>query len=368
MNLRGSWRLAAIGFTGAAVLAFAVACGDDDGGDTGNSTTGASAPTATVAGGGTGTTGSTGVTGAELSGAVAIDGSSTVFPITEAVAEEFRTAQGDVDVTVGVSGTGGGFERFCNGEIDVSNASRPISATDEDEVPVCEAGGIDYIEIPVAYDGLAVVVNPENDWIDCITVEQLAMIWVPGAEGTVDSWSDIDPAWPDEGLDLYGPGTDSGTFDYFTAEVNGEEGASRTDYTPSEDDNVLVQGVSGSTGALGYFGLAYLVENEGAVKGVAVDAGAGCIEPTAENVLAGTYPLARPLFIYVNAESAETKPQVTAFVDFYIEHVPTLATDVGYVQFPQEFYAIITERWNSRTMGSLFSGADGTVGEILAGQ
>ena len=370
MKLKSSMRLATVAFLGVAAFALAVGCSDDDG-DNGGATGGSTgaAPTATTAastGGSTGATGATGATNAEdLSGQVAIDGSSTVFPITEAVAEEFRSAEGDVQVTVGISGTGGGFERFCNGETDISDASRPISPTDEDEIPVCEANGIEYIEVPVAYDGLAVVVDPENDFIDCITTEQLATIWGPDAEGTVTNWQDVDPSFPDEELVLFGPGTDSGTFDYFTDAINGEEGASRTDYTPSEDDNVLVQGVAGSLGGTGYFGLAYLVENEGSIRGLQVDDGEGCIEPTPENVLSGAYPLARPLFIYVKVESAEQKPQVEGFVDFYLENVAELAPQVGYVQFPEEFYEVIGERWSSRTPGSIFSGAEGTVGEIL---
>jgi phosphate transport system substrate-binding protein len=301
----------------------------------------------------------------DLSGAVAVDGSSTVFPITEAVAEEFRLVQGDVTVTVGVSGTGGGFERFCAGETDISNASRPISLTDEDEAPACEANGIEFIEIPVAYDGLSVVVNPENDWVSCITVEQLNLIWAPESEGTITKWNQVDPSWPDENIVLYGAGTDSGTFDYFTAAINGEEGASRTDYTPSEDDNVLVQGVAGDTYALGYFGLAYLEENAGRVAGLEVDGGEGCVAPMPETVESGEYaPLSRPLFIYVNAEAA-AKPEVAAFVDFYLESVAILAADVGYVQFPEPFYEVITERWLNGEVGSIFSGVEGTVGEIL---
>jgi phosphate transport system substrate-binding protein len=361
-------RLATLAFLGVATFALAIGCSDDDNGDTTGASTGA-APTATTAAstGGTGATGTTGTNGStgsseNLSGAVQIDGSSTVFPITEAVAEEYRSEQGDVQVTVGVSGTGGGFERFCAGETDISDASRPIK---EDEIADCEAAGVEFIEIPVAYDGLSVVVHPGNDWVTCITVEELNTIWDATSEGTISNWNQVNPEWPDQELVLYGPGTDSGTFDYFV-EVITESEDSRSDYTPSEDDNVLVQGVAGTVNALGYFGLAYLEENQGAIKGLEVDGGEGCVEPTAETVENGTYaPLSRPLFIYVKVESAETKPQVEDFVNYYLENAATLSADVGYVQFPQEFYDSITERWESRTTGSIFSGASGSVGEIL---
>jgi phosphate transport system substrate-binding protein len=261
-----------------------------------------------------------------------------------------------------VSGTGGGFERFCAGETDVSDASRPIKA---DEIEICEAAGIEFIEIPVAYDGLSVVIHPDNDWVTCITVEELNTIWDATSEGQITSWNQVNSEWPDEELVLYGPGTDSGTFDYFV-EVITESEDSRSDFTPSEDDNVLVQGVAGTVNALGYFGLAYLEENQGAIKGLEVDGGNGCVAPSAATVESGEYaPLSRPLFIYVKVESAETKPQVADFVDYYLANAATLSADVGYVQFPQEFYDTITARWESRTAGSIFSGASGSVGEIL---
>jgi phosphate transport system substrate-binding protein len=342
--LRGSIRLAALLLAGVVVFVFAAACSDDDDG-AGSNTSNSNTSTQ------------------DLSGAVEVDGSSTVFPITEAVAEEFQSEQDGVRVTVGVSGTGGGFERFCSGETDISNASRPIS---QDEIAECTAAGIDFIEIPVAYDGLSVVVNPANEWVTCITVEELNKIWSPDSEGIVTRWSQVNPEWPDADLVLYGPGTDSGTFDYFTEVINDDGGASRTDYTPSEDDNVLVQGVAGDENALGYFGLAYLEENAGTIKGLEVDGGAGCVAPSAETVEDGSYaPLSRPLFIYVKTASAETKPQVEAFVNFYLENAATLATDVGYVKFPEQFYQTISDRWQSRTTGSVFSGASGSVGEIL---
>jgi phosphate transport system substrate-binding protein len=297
-----------------------------------------------------------------LSGSVAIDGSSTVYPISEAVAEEFIKAQGEVKVTVGLSGTGGGFTKFCNGEIDISDASRPITAK---EMEACAAKNIQFIEIPVAYDALSVVVNPQNSWITCITTGELKKMWEPAAQGTVTNWAAVNSAWSAGGnLKLYGPGTDSGTFDYFTEVVNGKAKDSRADYTPSEDDNVLVQGVAGDKSALGYFGLAYLEENKSRVKGIQVDGGKGCVEPSAATVEAGTYPLSRPLFIYVKKDAA-ARPEVKAFVDFYIEHAAELATDVGYVKFPDSFYTKIEGTWAAGTVGSIFSGKTGTVKEIL---
>ena len=296
---------------------------------------------------------------------VEIDGSSTVYPITEAVAEEFRNEAPDVQVPVGVSGTGGGFFRFCSGETDVTNASRPIKTGPDSEAARCEANGIQFIEVPVAYDGLSVAVHPDNDWLSCITVQELNTIWAPASEGVVNNWSDVNPAWPDEPIDLFSPGTDSGTFDYFTEVINGEGGASRTDFTPSEDDNVLVQGVAGSPYALGYFGLAFLEENRERVKGVEVDGGRGCVPPSRETVQDGSYvPLSRPLFIYVNLE-ASRDPEVQKFVDFYLDSAPALATEVGYVPFPDRFYDEIRERWQAGVTGSIFSGTHGTVGEIL---
>jgi len=297
-----------------------------------------------------------------LSGTVQVDGSSTVFPISEAVAEEFQREARSVRVTVGVSGTGGGMKRFCAGETDISDASRPIK---QSEAADCAANGIEFIELPVAYDGLSVVVHPDNDWAQCLTVAELNLLWGPEAEGNVTNWNQVRAAFPDAGVALYGPGTDSGTFDYFTEVVNGDGGASRADFHASEDDNILVTGVAGDKNALGYFGLAYLEENRGLVKGVAIDGGSGCVAPTVETVENGTYaPLSRPLFIYVNKDSM-AKPQVEAFVDFYLENAATLATDVGYVRFPASFYDAIKARWEAAETGSLFSGATGSVAEIL---
>jgi phosphate transport system substrate-binding protein len=350
-------RLAVVLFLAVAALAL-VACGDDDddGGDTGTSPT---SPTSAAGGNGASTEDT------DLSGPVEIDGSSTVFPITEAVAEEFGIENKDVRVTVGISGTGGGFSRFCAGETDISDASRPIKTGADSEAATCEAAGIEYIEIPVAYDGLSVVVHPDNDWATCLTVEELNLMWAPEAEGTISNWNQIRADFPDAPLTLYGPGTDSGTFDYFTEVINGESQASRADFTASEDDNILVQGVAGDQNALGYFGLAYLEENQDKIKGVEVDGGGGCVGPTTATVEEGTYaPLSRPLFIYVNTASLD-KPQVKAFVEYYLENVPVLAADVGYVKFPDNFYTAITERWEAGETGSIFSGASGSVGEIL---
>lgn len=273
-----------------------------------------------------------------VSGNIQIDGSSTVFPVTEAVAEEFMAETGgDVRVAVAMSGTGGGFKRFCAGETAISNASRPIK---ESEAEACRANGIEPIEIPVAWDGIAVVVNPANTFVQCLKVDDLKRIWGPGS--TVKTWADIRPEWPAEPIKLYGPGTNSGTFDYFTEEVVGEPGASRADYTASEDDNVLVQGITGDQGSLGYFGYAYYAENRGKVKAVAVDSGNGCVEPTPETIEGGTYaPLSRPLTIYV-AKKELARPEVRAFVDFYLESAPVLSQEVGYVPLSAARYQAVT--------------------------
>jgi phosphate transport system substrate-binding protein len=266
-----------------------------------------------------------------LSGTIQIDGSSTVAPLSEAAAELFQEENPGVKVVVGTSGTGGGFEKFCAGSIDISDASRPIK---DSEKKACEAKGIEYEEVTVANDGLAVVVNPQNTWAKCLTVEQLNKIWAPGS--TVKSWKQVDPSFPDEPLQLFGPGTDSGTFDYFTDEINGEEGASRTDYQPSEDDNVIVQGVQGSKGAMGYFGLSYVQENEGAVKPVEIDGGSGCVAPSVETVLDGTYkPLGRPLFVYPS-DKALARPEVKAFLEFYIANEKEIAEQALYVELSDE--------------------------------
>jgi phosphate transport system substrate-binding protein len=252
--------------------------------------------------------------GDSLSGQVVVDGSSTVEPLTAAAGELFKEGQNGVDVAVGTSGTGGGFKKFCAGETDISNASRPIK---DEEKALCEKAGVKFSELQVANDALTVVVNKDNDWVDCLTVAQLKKIWEPGSK--VKTWNQVDPKFPNEALPLYGAGSDSGTFDYFTAEINGEEGKSRTDYNPTEDDNITVQGVSGAKGALGYFGFSYFEENADKLKAVKIDGGKGCVEPSVATAQDGTYtPLARPLFIYPSDKGLQKK-QVLAFVEFYLE-------------------------------------------------
>ena len=306
-----------------AVLALGAAgCGrGDDEGDAGSDTnTSASEDTTTAE---------------ELSGDVIADGSSTVGPLTTAAAEAYREEQPGVNVEVGISGTGGGFERFCAGETDISDASRPIK--DDEEAPLCADAGITYVDYTVAIDALTVIVNTENDWVTCLTVEQLMKMWEPGAEGKIDNWNQIDPSFPDEPLTLSGPGTDSGTFDYFTAEINGEEGASRADYNASEDDNVIVQAVAGEKGALGYLGYTYYEENTDTLKAVEIDSGDGCVAPSAETAQDGTYtPLSRPLFIYVKDESITGQPQVKGFVDYYLNNVVSLAEGAQFIPVTQD--------------------------------
>ncbi len=260
-----------------------------------------------------------------LAGEVEIDGSSTVFPIQEAVAEEFQIANPNVRVSVGFSGSGGGFKRFCAGETDLSDASRPIN---DRERETCAAAGIEFTELRVAWDGLSVVTNPANDFAQCMTLEELSRIWQPGS--TVTTWRDVRPAWPAEEIKLYGPGTDSGTFDYFTETVNGESGASRADYQASEDDNVLVQGIAGDPYALGYFGYAYYAENTSRLKLLAVDGGNGCVSPSDHTIADGTYaPLSRPLFVYAK-HAALSRPEVEAYVDFMLSSLSEVVPSTGY--------------------------------------
>ncbi|HCX60914.1 PstS family phosphate ABC transporter substrate-binding protein [Aminipila sp.] len=269
----------------------------------------------------------------KLAGEIKIDGSSTVFPITEAVAEEFSIENPDVKVPVGVSGTGGGFEKFIAKETDINDASRPIK---EKEATAAKDAGVEYIELKVAFDGLSVLVNPENNWVDSLTVEELTKIWAP--DSTVKTWSDVRPEWPNEEIKFYAPGTDSGTFDYFTEEINGESGAIRPDFTGSEDDNVLVQGISGDKNALGFFGYAYYEGNKDKLKIVPIDNGNGPVTPTFDTIKDGSYaPLSRPLFIYVNKESLN-KSEVKEFVTFYLEIAKDIVPDVGYVALPDEEY------------------------------
>jgi phosphate transport system substrate-binding protein len=276
---------------------------------------------------------------------VKIDGSSTVYPITEAVAEEFQKAkQGAMRVTVGISGTGGGFKKFCAGQTDISNASRPIKSSEAD---ACKSAGITYIELPVAYDALTVVVHPSNP-ITNITPAELKKMWEPAAQGKIMKWNQVNSSWPDKALKLYGPGADSGTFDYFTEEINGKAQASRTDYTPSEDDNVLVQGVSRDPNALGYFGFAYYENNKGKIKALSVNG----VQPSVANVNNGTYkPLSRPIFIYVNSKSLG-RPEVKAFVEYYLQNSAKLSKEVGYVPLPSQMQQQAVSRFQNRTLGS----------------
>lgn len=277
----------------------------------------------------------------QLTGEVKLDGSSTVYPISEAVAEEFRTVQPKVRVTVGLSGTGGGFKKFSRGETDINNASRSIKA---EEIKSCEENNIHSLELEIAYDGLSVVVNPQNDWVKDITVAELKMMWEPSAQGKITKWNQIRKEWPNEEFHLYGAGTESGTYDYFTEAINGKSHESRGDYTASEDDNVLVQGVSTDKNALGFFGFAYYEENMDKLKLVPVDDqndanGAGAILPSVETVKNKTYsPLSRPLFIYVNSEAVK-RPEVTEFVKFYMENSKTLTREVGFIPLSDEEYA-----------------------------
>ena len=266
-----------------------------------------------------------------LKGNIRADGSSTVAPLMTFAAERFRKAEPKVRVSVGTSGTGGGFERFCRGETDLSDASRPI---EEDEKQLCEKNHVGWIELQVANDGLTVVVNKENTWAKCLTVDQLKKMWEP--KSTVKSWKDVDPAFPDEKLSLYGAGTDSGTFDYFTEAIVGEEGASRTDYSQSEDDNVTVQGVSGEKGALGYFGFSYYEENQARLTALGVDGGEGCVQPSVETVQDGSYkPLSRPLFVYVNEDALAEKPAIDPFLTFLLDNQTALVRGAKFVPMTQ---------------------------------
>lgn len=284
-----------------------------------------------------------------LSGNVKIDGSSTVFPITEAVAEEFKKEVPNVNVTVGISGTGGGFKRFSAGETDISDASRPIKKAEHD---ACIANKIEYIEIPVAFDGLSIVVNPKNTWCSTLTVEDVKKIFLDGS--TVKTWKDVRPEWPDKPVKIYAPGTDSGTFDYFKEVVAGDKGAIRADMQVSEDDNVLVRGVTGDEGAIGFFGCAYYFENQDKLKVLKIDGGKGAIEPTPETIESGSYaPFSRPLFIYVNKKSA-TRPEVKAFVNFYLKNAAELAAEVGYVALPSEIYSRANARFTAGKAGSCY--------------
>ncbi|HLV11444.1 MAG TPA: PstS family phosphate ABC transporter substrate-binding protein [Trueperaceae bacterium] len=281
---------------------------------------------------------------------IRIDGSSTVYPIALAMAEEYAIENPRVEITVAFSGSGGGFSKMCAGEIDIADASRVVKRS---ELEACAANGIELIELPVAADALTVVVNSGNDFAQCLTVAELNAIWAP--DSTVSTWSDVRPEWPAEAIALYGPGVDSGTFEYFTEAVNGEAGATRTDFFPSEDDNVLVQGVQSDRYAMGYFGFAYYAENSSRVKALQVDGGNGCVEPNAANIESNTYtPLSRPLFIYVNAAAAE-RPEVAGFVRFFLDEFNReLIADTGYATYADDVYAATLERFEDRVTGSAF--------------
>ena len=287
---------------------------------------------------------------------IKIDGSSTVFPITEAMAEDFqKSTKGKIKVTVGISGTGGGFKKFCRGETDISDASRPILKKEMDD---CKAAGVQYIELPVAYDALTVVIHHDNKWAQTLTVAELKKMWEPAAQGKITNWKQVNPAFPDAPLKLFGAGSDSGTFDYFTEAINGKAKSSRGDFTASEDDNVLVQGVSRDVNALGYFGFAYYVENKDKLKAVAIvdKPGGKAVGPSFESVVDGSYqPLARPIFIYINAKALE-RPEVKEFVEFYMKSAETLVREVKYIPLPAKAYAYNIDHAGKKVLGTKFGG------------
>src|SRR6266536_1464379 len=289
---------------------------------------------------------------------VQIDGSITVFPITEAVAEEFQKAKkGKVKVTVGIAGTGGGFKKFCRGETDISDASRPIL---KQEMETCKSAGIQYFELPVAYDALTVMVNPKNDWVTSMTVAELKKIWEPAAQGKVTNWNQVRSNWPNAPLKLFGAGADSGTFDYFTEAIVGKAKSSRGDFTASEDDNVLVQGIANDRNALGYFGFAYYIENQKKLKAAPIDAGKGPVLPSAKTVEDGSYqPLSRPIFIYVSKKSLDSRPEVREYVEFYLKNAPSLVKQVKYVALPQSAYTVALEHVKKGKVGTVFGGEAG---------
>ena len=289
-----------------------------------------------------------------LTGAVVIDGSSTVYPVTEAVAEEFQKGNKQVRVTVGIAGTGGGFKRFLAGETDINDASRPILA---EEVATAEKNGVQFVELPVAYDGLSILVNPKNDFVTSLTVVELKKMWEPSS--TVKTWADVKKGWPAREIHFYGAGTDSGTFDYFTEAINGKTKAIRGDFSASEDDNTLVQGIAGDVDSIGFFGYSYYAENKDKLKLIAVDNGKGAVAPTPETIRDGSYaPLSRPVFIYVAAKS-ESRPEVKAFVDYYLAEITKLAPEVGFVPLPDNVNTLVKARWTALTPGSVFHGMAG---------
>jgi phosphate transport system substrate-binding protein len=330
-----NWSLLAVAAGVLVIAATCMNCGPKEGDTTGGTTSG------------TATTGTT--PEAKVSGEVLVDGSSTVFPISEAVGEEFSKANPDANAKVGSSGTGGGFKKFINGELDIAAASRPI---EEEEVAACKEKGIEFVEIPIAFDGLTVVVNPKNDFVSDITVEDLKKIWQDGS--TVKTWKDVRPEWPAEEIKLYGAGTDSGTFDYFTKVINGKEKSSRKNYTASEDDNTLVQGVAGDTYSLGYFGYAYYEQSKDKLKALSING----VAPSPETIGNGTYtPLSRPLFWYINKKSLEDKPQVAAFVKFLLSKGAELVASADYIPLPAEAYTAAQARVDAKKTGTLFHGA-----------
>ncbi len=301
---------------------------------------------------------------------IQIDGSSTVYPITKKIIEDYQASlKQPVDIEVEFSGTGGGFDKFCAGETDINNASRPIQL---DEMEACNSSEVRYIELPIAFDALTVVVNPQNNWLENITVEELNKIWSPEAEGKVTRWSQVRNTFPDRPLNLYAPGKDSGTYDYFTEAVVGEAGSSRSDVTESEDDDVLVRGVSQDPNALGYFGLAYYEQKANNLKAVAVDSGKGAVLPSVETVEQAQYqPLSRPLFIYINAASAQKNKALRQFIDFYLAQAPELVAEVGYVPLPEEAYHIDKVTFHKGEVGTVFEGQSQfnlTIPELLRKQ
>jgi phosphate transport system substrate-binding protein len=301
---------------------------------------------------------------------IAIDGSSTVYPITKAVAERFQNSfKKPVNIEIEFSGTSGGFSKFCQGQTDISNASRPIQIP---EMAACDRQQVRYIELPIAFDALTVVVNPQNDWLDSITLEELKKIWSPEAEGKITRWNQVRPSFPDKPLNLYAPGKDSGTFDYFTEAIMGKAGASRTDYSASENDDILVRDVSQDPNSLGYFGLAYFEQRKNEIKAVAIDSGNGAILPSRETVEQAQYqPLARPLFIYVNAASAQKNPALRKFIDFYLAQASLIVNEVGYVPLPEEAYHIDRVTFHKGEVGTVFAGKSQfnlTIPELLRQQ
>ena len=307
---------------------------------------------------------------AQETSSIKIDGSSTVYPITQKIVEDYQASgKKPVNIEVEFSGTGGGFEKFCNGETDINNASRPIQV---DEMAACKEAGVAYIELPVAFDALTVVVNPANDWLDTLTTEDLAKIWSPEAEGKITNWNQVRPSFPDQPLNLYAPGEDSGTFDYFTEAIVGEAGVSRSDVIESEDDDVLVKGVSQDPNALGYFGLSYYEQRANDMKAIAIDSGDGAVLPSVETVEQAQYqPLARPLFIYVNAAAARENDALVRFTEFYLENAPEVVSEVGYVTLPEEAYQINEVTFYRGEVGTVFDGQSQfnvTIPELLRKQ